>query len=43
MAEARAPIDLTAQTGFRATAYLCLFLLYLPILILIIFSQNAGD
>ncbi|TMJ37941.1 MAG: ABC transporter permease [Alphaproteobacteria bacterium] len=43
MAEARAPIDLTAQTGFRATAYLCLFLLYLPILILMIFSLNAGD
>jgi spermidine/putrescine transport system permease protein len=43
MAERRAPLDLKAQPGFRTTAYVCVFLLYLPILILMIFSFNSGD
>jgi len=43
MAEARAALDLKTQPGFRATAYVCLVLLYLPIFILMIFSFNSGD
>ena len=44
MAEVRrAPIDLKSQPGFRITAYICLVVLYLPIVILMIFSLNNGD
>ena len=43
MAEARAPLDLKSQTGFRAIAYACIVLLYAPILVVMVFSLNAGD
>ena len=43
MAEARAPLDLKAQPGFRTTAYACVILLYLPIFVLMVFSFNSGD
>ena len=43
MAKARAVIDLKSQTGFRATAYACIALLYAPILVVMIFSFNSGD
>ena len=36
-------IDLRSQFGFRTTALVCLFVLYFPILILIVFSFNASD
>jgi spermidine/putrescine transport system permease protein len=42
MAAAKA-IDLRSQFGFRTTALVCLFVLYFPILILIVFSINAND
>ena len=43
MAEVRTAIDLKAQPGFRAVAYICVFLLYAPILTLMIYSLNSGD
>ena len=43
MAEFRNSADLKEQPGFRAAALACLFLLYAPILILMIFSFNAGN
>jgi spermidine/putrescine transport system permease protein len=43
MAEARHGIDIREQPGFRATAVVCLLLLYAPILILMIFSLNSGS
>ena len=43
MAEARAPLDLKSQAGFRATVYACLVMLYVPILVVMVFSFNAGD
>ena len=43
MVEARAPIDIKSQPGFRSTAYICLFMLYAPILVVMVFSFNAGD
>ena len=42
MAE-RGPLDLKTQPGFGKVALLCLFLLYAPILILMIFSVNSGS
>ena len=36
-------LDLKAQPGFRLMALLCLAMLYAPILILVLFSFNAGD
>jgi spermidine/putrescine transport system permease protein len=36
-------IDLRSQFGFRTIALLCLFVLYFPLLILIVFSINAND
>jgi spermidine/putrescine transport system permease protein len=43
MAEPRPVIDVKEQTGFKTIALLCLFVLYAPILILIIFSFNSGN
>ena len=43
MAERRAVIDIKEQTGFKTIALVCLFILYAPILILIIFSFNSGN
>jgi spermidine/putrescine transport system permease protein len=44
MAEARRPpVDLKSQPGFRTIAYICIAVLYTPILILMIFSFNGGD
>lgn len=43
MAKALASLDLKEQTGFRTVAFICLFLLYSPILILMIFSFNSSD
>jgi spermidine/putrescine transport system permease protein len=36
-------IDLRSQFGFRTIAIVCLFVLYFPILILVVFSINAND
>lgn len=36
-------VDLKQQPGFKAIAFLCLGLLYGPILILVLFSFNAGS
>lgn len=38
-----ATIDLKSQPGFRTIAFTCLAILYIPILILVIFSFNAND
>jgi spermidine/putrescine transport system permease protein len=43
VARRRSPIDLKSQPGFAPTAYFCLALLYLPIVILMVFSFNSGD
>ena len=43
MAEARAPVDIKSQPGFRTTAFACLFVLYVPIFVLMVFSFNSGD
>ena len=43
MAEAADQLDLKYQPGFKPAAILCLVLLYAPILILVLFSFNAGD
>jgi spermidine/putrescine transport system permease protein len=43
MAEARRPLDIKEQPGFRSAAYGCLALLYAPIVILMIFSVNSGS
>src|SRR5260221_1641634 len=43
MAKALAPVDIKSQPGFRATAYACIFVLYAPILVVMVFSFNAGD
>ena len=43
MAKMRPPLDLKAQPGFRVTAYACVIVLYVPILILMVFSFNNGD
>ena len=43
MADRRAVIDIKEQTGFKTIALVCLFILYAPILILIIFSFNSGN
>lgn len=43
MAERRAVIDIKVQTGFKTTAQVCLFILYAPIVVLIVFSFNAGN
>ena len=42
MAGAKA-IDLRSQFGFRTIALICLFVLYFPLLILMVFSINAND
>jgi spermidine/putrescine transport system permease protein len=43
MAEVRRPADVKEQRGFRSAAYICLALLYAPIVILMIFSFNSGS
>jgi spermidine/putrescine transport system permease protein len=35
-------LDLKKQTGFAATAVICLFILYFPIVIVMLFSFNSG-
>jgi spermidine/putrescine transport system permease protein len=40
---AKAQLDLKGQPGFKAIAVFCLVILYAPILILVMFSFNAGD
>ncbi len=35
-------LDMTYQPGFRGIAVFCMFMLYLPILVLIVFSFNAN-
>jgi spermidine/putrescine transport system permease protein len=43
MAKVRRPADVKEQRGFRSAAYICLALLYAPIVILMIFSFNSGS
>ncbi len=43
MARVRQPADAKEQPGFRSVAYICLAVLYAPILILMIFSVNSGS
>ena len=43
MAERQNSVDAKEQPGFRGTAIVCLSLLYVPILVLMIFSLNSGD
>ena len=43
MADAVKSLDLKAQTGFKTTAYVCLAILYAPILLLTVYSFNAGN
>jgi len=43
MAERRTPVDVKEQPGFRWIAIGCLCILYLPIVILMIFSLNSGS
>ena len=43
MANAIKSLDLKAQSGFKTTAYICLFILYAPILLLTIYSFNSGN
>jgi spermidine/putrescine transport system permease protein len=43
MAKTKTGLDLKYQPGFKAAALFCLVLLYSPILILVLFSFNAGD
>ena len=43
MAERSAPIDIKSQPGFKTTAYICVFLLYAPIVMLMILSFNSGS
>lgn len=38
----RRMLDMTYQPGFRGVAYFCLFMLYAPILVLVIYSFNAN-
>jgi len=38
----RRMLDLTYQPGFRGVAYFCLFMLYAPIVVLVIYSFNAN-
>ena len=38
----RRMLDMTYQPGFRAIAYFCLFMLYAPILVLVVYSFNAN-
>ena len=40
---AKLVLDIKSQPGFKSLAFLCLIFLYAPILILVIFSFNAGD
>ena len=37
------PFSIRGQTGFTATAMVCFFLLYAPLLPLVVYSFNAGD
>jgi len=39
----RRPFSIRTQTGFTATAIICFFLLYAPLLPLVVYSFNAGD
>jgi spermidine/putrescine transport system permease protein len=39
----RPPVDLKSQPGFGTVAYICIGILYMPIVILMIFSFNGGD
>ncbi|MBI2720065.1 MAG: ABC transporter permease [Rhizobiales bacterium] len=43
MAKRRPPIDIKAQPGFRGAAYICVILLYIPIIMLMILSLNSGE
>jgi spermidine/putrescine transport system permease protein len=43
MANPQTPVDVRDQPGFRSIALACLFLLYAPILLLMIFSFNSGN
>lgn len=43
MARPGKTLDIKEQAGFRTVAFVCLFLLYAPILILVLFSFNAGE
>lgn len=43
MADRRPPIQIKEQPGFRTVAFICLTVLYAPILILMIFSLNSGN
>jgi spermidine/putrescine transport system permease protein len=43
MAERQAPVDVKEQPGFRWIAIGCLCILYVPIVILMIFSLNSGS
>jgi len=43
MSEARRGFDVRRQTGFTAVAIGCFLLLYLPIVLLVIYSFNAGN
>jgi spermidine/putrescine transport system permease protein len=38
----RRMLDMTYQPGFRGVAYFCLFMLYAPIVVLVIYSFNAN-
>jgi spermidine/putrescine transport system permease protein len=43
MTEQRADIDIKSQPGFKAVAFICLALLYTPILVLVVFAFNSGS
>ncbi len=43
MADTSKMIDIKEQPGFRTVAFICIFVLYAPILILIMFSFNGGN
>ncbi len=43
MAESKPPLDIREQPGFATVAFLCLAVLYVPILILMVFSLNSGN
>lgn len=43
MSDVKAAMDIKSQPGFRGVAFLCLAMLYTPILVLIIFAFNSGS
>ncbi|WP_102225992.1 ABC transporter permease [Acidimangrovimonas sediminis] len=43
MAKRRAPLDIKVLPGFASMAVICLLVLYVPILVLMLFSFNSGN